>query len=278
MSHPQMQRIGHPIYHESPVMRCRSIMPYAGFVWVWFVVGIAVCVIFPLLSYGQAADSEATDGDSERVGMFDGQTLQGWHGVPEDRKGDWSVRDGAIVGEGSVDGLAYLVWQETELADFELELQYRIPDKGNSGIEIRAQPDSSRRRPFIGYHADLGHIGIGTRILGAWDFHFDGTRKEHDCHRGTRLTIGPNDESQVTPVPGSITEGEIRDRDWNHVRIVAIGNHCTFFINGKPASEFSDDLKQGQLHQGAIGLQIHDKGMRVEFKDLYIKKLKNRSN
>jgi hypothetical protein len=207
------------------------------------------------------------------VSMFDGRTLDGWHAVPQARSGDWSVRDGAIVGTGSADGLAYLVWHEEDLGDFELELRYRIPDKGNSGIEIRAQADPSRRRPFVGYHADVGHVGIGADVLGAWDFHFDGTRQEHACHRGTRLSIGPNDEPQVTPIPEALAEADIHDRDWNHVRIVAEGNHCRFFINGKLASEFIDNLAAGHVQRGAIGLQIHDKGMRVDFKDLRIRKL-----
>ena len=56
-------------------------------------------------------------------------------------------------------------------------------------------------------------------------------------------------------------------------RIVARGNHFQFFINGKLTSDFTDNAKSGQLDHGAIGLQIHDKGMHVEFKDLRLKQL-----
>lgn len=205
--------------------------------------------------------------------MFDGRSLDGWQSVPTERASDWSVQDGVIVGQGSANGLAYLVWNDRHIADFELELEYRIPNKGNSGIEIRCQTDKSQRRPFVGYHADLGHVGIGARILGAWDFHFDGSRTEHPCHRGTQLTIDQNDQPHATDIPGSLVEADIRDRDWNQVRILAVGNHFQFFINGKLASEFTDNAQHGRLDNGAIGLQIHDKGMRVEFKNLRIKRL-----
>ncbi|MDA0657666.1 MAG: DUF1080 domain-containing protein [Planctomycetota bacterium] len=205
--------------------------------------------------------------------MFDGRSLDGWQSVPTERASDWSVQKGTIVGQGSTNGLAYLVWNDRHITDFELELEYRIPDKGNSGIEIRCQPDKSQQRPFVGYHADLGHVGIGARILGAWDFHFDGSRKEHPCHRGTLLTIDQNDQPHATNIPGALTEADIRDRDWNQVRILAVGNHFQFFINGKLASEFTDNSQHGRLDQGAIGLQIHDKGMRLEFKNLRIKRL-----
>ena len=39
---------------------------------------------------------------------------------------------------------------------------------------------------------DLGHVGIGKNVLGAWDFHTPG-RKEHACFRGDRLVIDEND-------------------------------------------------------------------------------------
>ncbi len=99
------------------------------------------------------------------VSLFDGKTLAGWHAVPRDSASDWAVRDGAIVGRGSADRLSYLVWKDEHLTDFELKLRYRLPGKGNTGVEIRSQPDRSGKRPFEGYHADLGHVGIGPLCI-----------------------------------------------------------------------------------------------------------------
>ncbi len=206
--------------------------------------------------------------------IFDGKTLDGWHADPKECASDWTVRDGAIVGTGSADRLAYLVWKDEHLTDFELELQYRLPGKGNTGVEIRSQPDLTGKRPFEGYHADLGHVGIGPHILGAWDFHF-ARRKEYPCNRGTRLVIDKNGKPLSSTIPGALTVADIRPHQWNDVRIVARGNHFQFFINDKLASEFTDNAKSGRLSQGAIGLQIHDKGMQVEFKDIYLKLLEN---
>jgi hypothetical protein len=208
------------------------------------------------------------------VSIFDGKTLDGWHAVPKDCASDWTVRDGAIVGTGRADRLAYLVWKDERLTDFELELQYRLPGKGNTGVEIRSRPDLTGKRPFEGYHADLGHAGIGPHILGAWDFHF-ARRKEYPCYRGTRLVIDDNGKAHSSVIPGALTLADIRPRKWNHVRIIALGNHFKFFINDKLASEFTDNVKRGQLTHGAIGLQIHDKGMQVEFKDIRLKRLEN---
>jgi hypothetical protein len=210
-------------------------------------------------------------GREDFVSIFDGTTLQGWHAVPEDSAADWTVRDGIIVGQGSADRLAYLVWKDADLTDFELRLRYRLPGRGNTGVEIRSQPDRTGKRPFEGYHADLGHVGIGPHILGAWDFHF-ARRTEYPCPRGTRLLIDEDGRAHASSIPGALTKEDVRPHQWNDVRIIARGNHFQFFVNGKLASAFTDNARHGRLDSGAIGLQIHDKGMRVEFKDLRLKR------
>ena len=209
--------------------------------------------------------------DDAFVALFNGRTLEGWKVVPANTAADWSVRDGAIVGIGSADQLSYLVWREEHLRDFELQFRYRLVTDGNSGVEIRAQPDPSGKRPFQGYHADFGHVGIGPNILGSWDFHFS-TRNEPSCQRGTRLTIDEDETPHLSEIKGALTVDAVRRRDWNDAQIIAAGNQFQFFINGKLASEFTDNARQGQLDQGAIGLQLHDKGMQVQFKDILLKK------
>ena len=214
-------------------------------------------------------------GAEDFVSLFDGKSLKGWSAYPAKTAADWSVKDGVIVGLGSANRLSYLVWKEKDLTDFELRFQYRLRTRGNSGVEIRAQPDKTGKRPFQGYHADFGHVGIGKNVLGAWDFHF-ARRKEYPCPRGTRLVIHPDGKAVATPISSAVKLSDIRKRDWNTVRVIARGRRFQFYLNGKLASEFTDNAKTGRLDSGAIGLQLHDKGMRVEFKDLQLKKLTRR--
>jgi hypothetical protein len=211
--------------------------------------------------------------DEGFISMFDGKSLAGWHAVPQNSASDWTVRNGAIVGRGSADRQIYLVWKDQRLTDFELRFRYRLLTKGNTGVELRSRPDLSGKRPFEGYHADLGHVGIGPHILGAWDFHF-ARRKEYPCHRGTRLVIDEEGKTQSYKIRGALKAADVRQGQWNDVRVIARGNHFRFFINSKPASEFTDNAEHGRLTRGAIGLQLHDKGMHVEFKDLRLKRIK----
>ena len=221
----------------------------------------------------------AADDDSKQplepgfVALFDGKTLDGWTVVPPEAKEAWTAMAGMIVGDGDK-GRSYLVYENREIADFEMKLSYRFPGKGNSGISIRAREDDTGRRRFQCYHADLGHVGIGKQVLGAWDFHTPG-RVEHACYRGQRLIIDAQDQPTVAEIDGAVTLSDIRKGGWNDARIVAKGNNFQFTIIGKPSSEFTEYLpSERRLHRGMIQLQLHDPGMVVQFKNIRIKMLK----
>ena len=214
--------------------------------------------------------SSAVDKDGFRP-IFNGKTLDGWRSMPADGINDWSVRDGMLIAKGSQDKLVYLIYKDENLADFEMKLQYRMVTEGNSGVEVRAHVDKSGKRPLEGYHADFGHVGIGPQVLGAWDFHF-AKREEYDCRRGTRLVIDEDGTTHSSKIKDAVTTDDINKHGWNKLHILANGNKLSFSINGKIASEFTDN-KPERLKSGMMGLQIHDAGMVVEFKDILLKEL-----
>lgn len=217
--------------------------------------------------------TNAEESRDEFVSLFNGKSLDGWREAPKGKELAWSVKGGVIRGEGKENRQVYLIYSgDEELADFELKFSYRLVGKGNTGVEMRARVDKTGKRDFEGYHADLGHVGIGDGVLGAWDFHFGkGTRKEFPCPRGTSLVIDEKGKGHHRKIENAVQVNEIKKGDWNTCRIVAKGNHFQFLINGKLASEFTDKLEGKQLRKGFIGLQLHDKGMVVEYKDLFLK-------
>jgi len=205
--------------------------------------------------------------------IFDGKTLDGWSAMPEKTAKAWTVADGAIRGDGDK-GVGYLTYKDHDLSDFELTFQYRIPEgRANTGINLRAIVDPTKKRLFQSYHAALGHVGIGGRVLGAWDFHTPG-RTEHRCFRGDQLTIGEDDKPTIVPCKNPVSIEDIRKHDWNEVHLIVKGNTFDFFINGKRASTFTEHLPETKrLKAGMLQLQLHDPGMVVEFKDLKLKRL-----
>jgi len=231
-------------------------------------------VLISLLTYPAlfAISAEKADKDGF-VSIFDGKTLDGWKASPNKAASSWNVKDGILVGDGDK-GHSYLVYQKQDIADMELKLRYRFPGKGNSGISIRTRKDQTGRRAYQCYHADLGHVGKGRQVLGAWDFHTPG-RREHACFRGDRLVIDEKDKPTITKIKDAVTVDDIHKGEWNEVHLIAKGNNFKFYINGKLASEFTENLPaEKRLDKGMILLQVHDPGMVVEFKDIRLKILK----
>ena len=229
--------------------------------------------IFAALTALMTLPVTAAEPDKDFIMIFDGETLDGWEAMPSKTSFAWTVEDGMIVGNGAK-ARSYIVYQNKEVADLELKFAYRFPGKGNSGVSIRAIVDPTGKRGFQSYHADIGHLGIGPQVLGAWDFHTPG-RKEHRCFRGERLVIDENDKPTLTKLKGAVAKDDINKNGWNAVHVVVTGNQFKFFINGKPASEFTEHLPQKKrLKRGMIQFQLHDPGMIVHFKDMYLKVLK----
>ena len=235
---------------------------------IWFL-ALTGIVTSSLVALAAAPKKEAAF-----VSMFDGKTLDGWEATPAKTAPAWTVQDGMIVGNGDK-GRGYLTYaRNKQVADLEMHFCYRFPGKGNSGVSIRAIKDDTGRRDFQSYHADIGHLGIGKNVMGAWDFHTPG-RTEHRCFRGDRLVIDEDDQPQITAIENALTESDIHKGEWNEVRIIARGNNFKLYVNGKLSSEFTENIDPGKrLDKGMIQLQLHDPGMIVHFKDLKIKILK----
>lgn len=221
-----------------------------------------------LLALSSLADA------AEFVPIFDGKSLAGWRTLPEERAGDWSVREGAIVGASQGQG-SNLVWKDADLTDFELKLSYRFRTPGNSGVHIRADLAKSRGHRIVGYHADLGEPAADAKVQGAWDFHQIGGPKRGDylVARGRRVRIDAQGQKHFTEIEGAHTPQDVHEGDWNQVLIRARGNHFVFEINGKIASEVVDEESDKFLPKGGIGLQLHSGDtMTVEFKNIQLRR------
>ncbi len=203
--------------------------------------------------------------------IFDGKTLNGWHCRPGSQAGNWRAEDGGIVGRGE-GRESYLMFKE-ELGDFELKFSYKLlSEHGNTGVEIRSRIVPGKGSRLHGYHADIGHVGIGDKVLGAWDFHED-NRGDYLAQRGERVTIAVDGKMTREPIADAFRPEDAKKDDWNQVVVVAEGNRLSFTINGRIASEVIDNEVAKRLDKGFIGFQLHggDK-MVVAFKDIALKK------
>lgn len=201
----------------------------------------------------------------EAKSLFNGKDLSGWRG----NKNLWSVQDGAITGrttpETKLAKNSFLIW-EGEVADFELELDYKMIG-GNSGIQYRSKVADEAEFIVGGYQADidasLTYAGINYEERGRGII----------CKRGKRTTLNPENKN----VEEEIAKDEdlkkvIKNEDWNHYKVVAKGNKLSHYINDTLMSEVIDNQPDKAASKGVLALQIHvGPPMVVQFKNLKLK-------
>jgi hypothetical protein len=227
----------------------------------------ALCCSFPLAA-------TADDAEAGFQSMFNGTDLTGWDGNTE----LWSVKDGAIVGQTTVEhpakGNTFLIWTNGMPADFEMRTSFRITphnDTGfaNSGIQFRSKVLDPANWVVGGYQADME---AGPN--------YTGTLYEERMTRGTMATRGQvviYDKDGTKRVVGSVGTSEellalIKKEDWNDYTVIAKGNHIQEIINGRVTVDVTDECEAKAAKSGVIALQIHAGApMTVEFKNLRIK-------
>ena len=197
---------------------------------------------------------------SEWRTLFDGQALDAWRGYRMDRvPGGWQVLDGALT---RVSTAGDLITRDV-FADFELTLEWRVADGGNSGILYRVTEEGSHSHetgPEMQVLDDARHTDGRSPLTSA----------------GAVYGLYPAREGVVKPA------GE-----WNAVRIVARGSHVEHWLNGVEvatyeigsadwkakvaASKFRDWPGYGRAPAGHIALQDH--GDRVAYRHIRIRVL-----
>ena len=165
--------------------------------------------------------------------LFDGTTMNGW----ELHNGqNWSVKDGALACPADA---ATWLGTAAPFADFHLRLEFRIPQKGNSGVFLRSQKE--------GAPAETGYE------LQIWDY------------RTTGYKTGSLVNAIETTAPATILGDQ-----WNQYDVTAQGDHWVVVLNGKTVLDGHDSKHQ----QGVIGLQCNPDKNPVEFRSIRVQELK----
>ncbi|MFT5190717.1 MAG: hypothetical protein ACI9DF_002191 [Verrucomicrobiales bacterium] len=216
-------------------------------------------------------------GHAEETGfkpIFDGKSLAGWEAFPGETSTAWSVKAGVIHGASDGGPESYLGYTSAQFADFELKLEYRfLSEEANSGVQVRSMLPDEKSKRLRGYHVDFGHVGIGHKVLGAWDWH--GSRRGDTLvNRGQSATFDKEGKRTLTDLKDTVKPSDVKKQDWNEVHIVAKGERMYFKINGKLASEVIDHDPKEMISKGYFGFQLHSGDeMIVEFRNIRVKTL-----
>ncbi|HWA16228.1 MAG TPA: DUF1080 domain-containing protein [Gemmatimonadales bacterium] len=208
-----------------------------------------------------ASDASATTAsDSHWVSLFDGVSITEWRGFKQEGvPAGWTVVDSAITKTGDAPDLI----SKKQYRNFELELEWRLKQGGNSGIMYRVTEDAD----------ETYETGPEYQVLDD-ALHADG--KNRLTSAGAAYGLYAQPEGLLKPV------GE-----WNTAKIVVNGNHVEHWLNGTKGVEYelgspdwtakveASKFKQwpgyGKAPQGHIALQNH--GDWVAYRNIRIREL-----
>lgn len=212
--------------------------------------------------------------------LFDGETLDGWrnYGGDENDVRKWVVEDGtltltqdgafpawdmiksAVFGGGSGD----LIYYREAFKDFELSLEWKISENGNSGIFYLVR-DEMAKNPWL--------TGIEMQVLHN-EGHKDGQIK---THRAGDLYDMKSAEPETVKPPGEWNKVRIRIKDneiehWlNDVKVMTIVRGSEEWDALIAKSKFADWEEFGKSDTGYIVLQDH--GDPVWYRNIRIRAL-----
>lgn len=193
-----------------------------------------IAALFVCLVFTCAAQKSNTTGTR----LFNGKDLTGWKVL--NGKAKFEVKDGMIVGTTVANEPNSFLATEEQFGDFILELEFKVADGTNSGIQFRSEskPDYQNGR----VHGYQYEIDPSPR---AWTGGiYDEARREW------LYTLEFNTKAKEA----------FKANDWNVARIECIGNTLRTFINGIPAAHVVDDMTP----RGFIALQVHSVGSLAE--------------
>ena len=205
--------------------------------------------------------------------LFDGQTTDGWRNYQsDDVSSGWRVADGVLTAER---GAGDLITRE-EFDHFELILDYRVAERGNSGVLFRVTEQG--KKPW--------HSGPEVQILDTLNSSSQKAGYLYDLYQPSR----PRWSRNLRDSAGLSTEVEHVARpagEWNQLYLrvseaqceVALNGHsyCRFRIGDREwkrrvaQSKFAKFPQFASSEKGHICLQEH--GSTVSFKNIKVRPL-----
>jgi hypothetical protein len=237
----------------------------------------AVFVLAPLRAQPAApALAAPPTADTGFVSIFDGKTLAGWDGDPK----YWRVENGCLVGEITPETIikrnTFIIWRGGSPRDFELDVEYRISAKGNSGINYRSIQLTDAPWSLAGYQADIDGPEKNKPPLRHTGQNYEERGRTFLARRGEMVRV---DDTAKPTVIASLGDSEalkafIKDDGWNEFHLIIRGNILTHILNGHVMSVVIDDDTKNRRFDGLIGVQVHvGAPMKVEYRNFLLKQL-----
>ena len=172
--------------------------------------------------------------------LFNGKDLAGWKIPSGNEKVGWyQAKQGILELRSGPKKKGSVLWTKKNYKDFEVDLEFRFVDGTiDSGIHLR--------------NSDQIQIGISGSL-------------KRD------MTCSPYIPGKGYPVEASDVAKLLNAKDWNKVKIRAVGPKYTTWLQGKEVMNYESGSAKDE---GPIGIQLHgNRNMKIDFRNLTIKEL-----
>ena len=198
---------------------------------------ISTLSVLCLLSSSLLGKKDISKESSDLLGKHG---LKGWK-VPEGNEASkwYQVTNDILEVRSGSKKKGSVLWTKKEYQDFEVSLGFRfIEGTIDSGIHLR--------------NSDQIQIGISGSL-------------KRD------MTCSPYIPGKGYPVEAKNIKKLLKPKDWNQMRIRAVGQNYTVWLQGEEVMKYKSSSAK---EKGPIGIQLHgSRNMKIDFKDILVKEL-----
>ncbi|MDC0920817.1 DUF1080 domain-containing protein [Opitutales bacterium] len=198
---------------------------------------ISTLSVLCLLSSSLLGKKDISKESSDLLGKHG---LKGWK-VPEGNEASkwYQVTNNILEVRSGSKKKGSVLWTKKQYQDFEVSLEFRFIDGIiDSGIHLR--------------NSDQIQIGISGSL-------------KRD------MTCSPYIPGKGYPVEAKNIKKLLKPKDWNQMRIRAVGQNYTVWLQGEEVMKYKSSSAK---EKGPIGIQLHgSRNMKIDFKDILVKEL-----
>ena len=192
------------------------------------------CVVFFCFAFGAFAEPKLKP-------IFNGKDLTGWK-VPKgnDAAGWYKAVDGVLKVQSGPKKKGSILWTTKKYRNFVMEFDFRFGEGVvDSGVHVRNQ--------------DQIQIGISGSL-------------KRD------MTCSPYIPGKGYPVEAKNIKKLLKAKEWNTMRIQAIGKEYTVWLQGEKVMTYKSS---SAIEEGPLGIQLHgSRDMSIDYRNLKLAELK----
>ena len=197
--------------------------------------------ILPSLAFlALIASANASPKSTPPLKSILGNDLSGWKVPAGNNEAKWyTVKEGVMVIRSGPKKRGSVLWTEKKYRDFVVELDFRFGEGTvDSGVHVR--------------NRDQIQIGISGSL-------------KRD------MTCSPYIPGKGYPVEAKNIKKLLKAKDWNTMRIRAVGKKYTVWLQGEEVMNYESS---SAITEGPIGIQLHgNRNMGIDFRNIKLAEL-----